>query len=274
MPSKLTFIFQAATKAANPATARDHTGGWTESIWRPDVSTTADTIANISIARGRVLPEQMSIVGYRQQVYILDGNTLKPGGATTGLLNQPGVRGLPCDLPQIALQCALRTADAPNIGRLILRGIPDSQMQTGEYTPTAQFELDMKAFLATLVGTQCRFLGRNLSQPNVRIESITANVMTTDAPTGAGNGNFVRLLRVRDTFGRPVTGTFRCTNVVGNVHTLAGFDPNIVVLNSGRARLDLLQLFPISGGTTGRSRVKKIGRPFESFRGRASKRSA
>jgi len=274
MPSKLTLIFQVTTIAQDPAKARNHTGGWTESLWRPGTETTKQTIDQYAEFRARLLPRETSIVGYRQQVYTLDGNSLKAGGASTGNLNQPGNNQLRTDLPQVSLQCALRTADAPNIGRLMLRGIPDDQMFTGEFNPTPQFDLDLKAYLALLAGLQTRFLGRNLINQNVRIESITANVMTTAEPTGAGAGNYVRLLRCRDTFGRPVNGTFRCSSVVGNVHTLVGFDPNIIVLNSGRARLDMLQLFPVSGGTPGRARVKKIGRPFESFRGRASKRSA
>jgi len=275
MPSKLTFIFQTQTEAADASLARPHSGGWTESIWRLGTSTTIQTINQLAEFRARLLPAQTSIVGYRQQVFTLDGNSLIAGGASTGNLNQPGRSNYQCDLPQVALQCSLRSDGNPNSGRLVLRGIPDSQMVTGEYAPNAQFKASVTEYLAILAATQCQFLGRSLAAPNVRVLSITNGVITTDVATGAAQGNFIRLLRVRETFGNPVTGTYRVSAPpVGFAYTVAGLSNDIVVLNSGRARLDLLALFPITSGSTGRSRVKKIGRPFESFRGRASKRRA
>lgn len=274
MPSRLTFLFQLTTEPLSAQFARPHTAGWSESLWRLDQSTSVETITQLAYARAVALPTQGSIIGYRQQVYTLDGNKLVPGGARTGNLNAPGRPTQECDQPQVALEIKLASAGKANIGKMVLRGIPDNQASNGEYRPQAAFDLVISRWIALLTQTQCQFLGRDLTMATQRVVSITGGVLTTGASLGAAVGDYVRLLRVRDTFGRPVTGVFRVTAVAGFAYTLAGLDPDIVVNAVGSARKDLLALFPITSGETGRIRVKKVGRPFEGYRGRASKRRA
>ena len=274
MPSRLTFLFQLTTEPVSAQFARPHTAGWSESIWRIGESTSVETIQQLAYARAAALPQQGAIIGYRQQVYTVDGNKLVPGGARTGNLNAPGRPTQECDQPQVALEIKLSSEGKANIGKMVLRGIPDNQATGGEYRPQAAFDLVITRWINFLRQTQSQFLGRDLTQPNQRVVSIAAGVLTTGAALGAAAGDYVRLLRVRDTFGRPVTGVYRVTAVAGFAYTLQGLDPAVVVAGVGSARKDLLQLFPISGGETGRIRVKKVGRPFESYRGRASKRRA
>lgn len=175
----------------------------------------------------------------------------------------------------MALEISGTTAGQPNSSRFTLRGIPDSQVTNGEYAPTPAFRGFVADLLAYyLQGAPYGFVGRDLSNASFRVNLILDGVLTTGAviPGVVNNQTFIRLHKVRDVNGNPVKGAFLVTAGAGTQNlTLAGF-PAVSVGTSGTVRIDSLRFFPYSALQPGRILVRKIGRPFASYRGRASRR--
>ena len=274
MPSRVSFLFALTTDPDDRGSASPHSAGWSESWWRTGITTSSEpAIRELGQARARMLPLEASIIGFRIGVYTLSGNKIIPSGSSTGKLSFAGVSGAFTDLPQVALEMSGKTGGGANVSRFTLRGIPDSIMLKGEYQPNVNFKGTLTRFTNKLISGNWNFLGRDLGQPVAQVLSIAAGVMTTDGGLGVAVGDFVRLLRVFDGYGESVQGAYRVTVVgAGNTYTLAGFDPAIVVLNSGSARKDVVALFPFSEVEPSRATIRKVGRPFESYRGRRSKR--
>lgn len=271
--TRLTNILQLATTPTDLTKASVHVGGWSESFW---------TLLNPSAynplwfvqqqKRANLLPSSAKVVGFRTQVYTISGNKLLPGGATSGRQNLPGSLGSSADLPQVALMLNCSAQGAPNQSRMILRGMPDPIMIGGEYQPFPAFSGLVTQFVNSMIGFNFGFIGRDLSQASVRVLKIAANIITVEAipATGLAVGDFVRLHRVFDVNGLPVKGAFVVT-------AIAGLNINVQGLNatvndpSGTLRRDLLTFLPYQSISPIRAVVKKVGRPFEQYRGRRSK---
>ena len=270
MPSRISFLFQFTTDPPAGYGARRHTAGWSESLWYPDADPPAGRLDFLAGDRARILPSAAAIIGQRIQVYTLEGNRLKPGGASTLKVNYPGNQLWTCDIPQMALEVALKASGAPNSSRILIRGIPDDQVLGGEYTGTATYKGQVTTYLNRMQNLNFQFLGRNLSNISVRVISIAANLLVTDVPCGAIPGDYVRLLRVYDINGRPISGSFRVQSGSGVNLTLLGLPAGLAVEQSGACRKDEFALRSIASHEIGRIRVKKVGRPFEGYRGRRS----
>lgn len=274
MPTRMTLIFALTTDPDDRGSASPHSAGWTESFWREGTTTTDDQrIRDLAQARARLLPLEASIIGFRLGFYTLSGNKILPSGTSTGKFQYAGVSGAHTDLPQVALEMSGKTSGGANSSRFTMRGMPDEIMVNGEYQPGTGFKGSVTRFITKLTGDAWQFLGRDIAQPAGRVLSIAAGIMTLDADIGVAAGDYVRLLRVFDEDEKSIQGAYRVTAVAGGTTlTLAGFDPAVVVANSGLARKDLVKLFPFTTVQPSRAVVRKVGRPFESYRGRRSKR--
>lgn len=274
MSSKITFIFNMATAPDNLAVSNVHTGGWSESFWQPaNVPSTFPAIAQLALKRAALLPKTASIVGVRIGLYTIDGNRLLPNGASTFSQRFPGSPSYDTDLPQVSLMCSGRSLAGANSSKLTLRCIPDEMMVGGEYKPTANFTTALNNFFTELTGGKgWSFLGRILSNDTGRVEAVAGGDLTTDLDLGLAK--YVRFLRVYNTNGDPVTGSFRITGIGGppTVYHLAGLPAGTVVANSGLCRSDAIALLSFNAVSFKRAVVRKIGRPSESYRGRASRR--
>jgi len=273
MPTRLTNIFQVTTAPSNLQLARQHTGGWSESFWTNLTPSAYNPIwAFAQQKRALLLPASAAIVGYRTQEYTISGNKLLPGGATSGRQNLPGSSSRVADLPQVSLMLNCTTSSSPNTSRMILRGIPDDVMEGGEYQPNAQFQSAVTQYINSMIGFNFGFVGRDLTQASVRVLKIAANLITVDQIPGTGLniGDFIRLHRVYDDVNNPVKGAFPVTAIAGNVLTVQGLDATLTA-PSGTLRRDLLMLFNYRAMQPIRAVVKKVGRPFEQYRGRRSK---
>jgi hypothetical protein len=275
MPTKISLLIDYASSPANLGVAEIHTGGWSETFWLNVNSNFGAYVAAVASRRALMLGATCRINGYRAQTYTISGNKLTPGGSSAAGLNLPGNSGVLVDLPQVSLSLVASSNGSANSRRFNLRGIPDSQMSGGEYDPSNIFSQYLSNYIAQLANGGAYFPGRDLSQVPVRVMSISlAGVMVTDfAIAGAAPGGFVRFLRVKTLSGLDVIGTYQITAVAGTSITLANW-PAATVGQSGKVRLDLLQLFQINTIEVGRANVKKIGRPFQQYRGRRSRRPA
>jgi hypothetical protein len=274
MPSKVTYIFNVATQPDNLQVANIHTAGWSESYWQPAlIPATFPAINALATKRALLLPATASIVGVRVAQYTISGNRLLPQGASTSSVRFPGNSAFATDLPQVSLQCSGRSIAGANTSRFVLRCIPDEMMVGGEYKPTPAFSTALTNFFNLLKGGNgWSFIGRVISNPTFRVDRIAAGVLESGITLNVDD--FVRLLRVTDTLGNAVTGAYRVSAIGGPPvgYTLAGFPAGTTVVNSGLCRLDEIALFNFSDVSFKRAGVRKVGRPSESYRGRASRR--
>lgn len=276
MPQRLTLLMQIATNPGDRSAASPHIAGWSESWWTiTPIDPTADYITSLASKRAALLPAQGSVIGYRLANYTISGNRLLPTGSSTGKLQYPGNPTRPTDLPQVALEMSGSSSGVANTSRFVLRGIPDEMMVGGEYQPSGAFKGSVTVFSNELIMRAWAFLARDLTQPNVKVLSAAGGVLRVEASTGAALNDYVRFRRVYDDDNVPISGAFRVTNVAdgGLTLTLSNFTRVVTVAN-GTVRKDLLALQLFRTINPSRAVIKKVGRPFESYRGRQSKRRA
>lgn len=273
MPYRHTSIFGLTTQPTALTKAQPHSGGWTESFWTAgliDEPSYNEWAAN----RAALLPKQAAIVGRRSQLYTIAGNKLLPGGSANLKFLFPGNNGYDCDVPQMALEATAGSRTTANVSRFTLRGIPDAQVTNGEYQPTAAFN-NQCDFFFDLINTQnLSFVARDLGAATSRINSVGLGIVTTAAPLAGvvANQTYVRFFKCRTHQGLPVKGSYLVTLINGNSYTLQGLDQLVQVSSSGQLRVDTILLCGMKRPIFSRIVVKKIGRPSQSYRGRASKR--
>jgi len=268
-------LMQVTTEPIQVMDAVGHTGGWSESWWTNSIprADQAGPFLALMTARANLLPLQAGIVGFRIANYTISGNKLLPGGAQTGRILKRGTNAT-TDLPQVALEIGCTSAEG-NSSQPSLRCIPDVVMKQGEYQPSATFRNSVIYYCSRVVEDGWCILGRNLTLPTARVLSIVAGVATLSGPIGAVAGeSYIRLGRVKDQNGRNVQGAFYCSAIgVGNLYTLTGLPQGLVVGESGTARVDAIVLRDITGAVASRAVARKVGAPFQRYRGRASKRA-
>lgn len=277
---KQSVVFQVTTVAPNPTYAVSHTGGWTESWW-----STADPFANPAMvapaltslinARANLLPAQAAVIGLRVQKYNMQGNFLATMGAQAKPYGTPGRAGIVTDLPQVALQLVVSPNGSPNSANMTLRCIPDIYMAGGEFAPDPTYAGFLTTFRNQVTASGFGFVGRDKSQASVRILSASAaDGMLLDAIPGTGlvAGDWVRLNRCFDDAGKPLVGPYKLSiNPVGNVIRLIGWTETISK-PSGTLRRDQMVFCPYNTTGLRRAVVKKIGSPFEKYRGRQTRK--
>lgn len=274
MIQRITYLFQLVTTAANLGLARPHIAGWSETIWDNNTSDITSFIEALARARARCLPNGATIIGYRRQIFDLQPNRIIPAGSATFAMNLPGTAGNQADIPQMGLSCTVRTSASINTRRFVLRGIPDAQVVTGEFDPSATYLHSLNQYLSELRAGSWDFVCRDLNLPSYRVVGIIAGVITVSGPHAIPVGAFVRLLRVRDQEGSSVTGVYRVTSVTDpNTLVVANWGGQIVGV-SGAIRQDQFAIYPITGFAIGRITTRRVGRPFEQYRGRRSRRRA
>jgi len=273
MPTKVTWLFHFATDPAQTRRYDTRTAGWSESFWSYNPVPSSDpSIREFAAHRATLLPESARVSGFRISDYDFHGNKLTPKGSRTGLINAPG-QSARCDVPQMALNISWTTHEGPGTSRTALRGIPDSFVLGGEYAPNATFTESLNRFCNLVRIDGWRFLGRDLTLPAFEILQIAGNVVTLSGNVSArANLDYVRFLHCRDSSGNPIQGSYLVTAVAGNSVTLGGYTGPQLTRPSGKMRLDRLSVFDISGFSIGTVAVRKVGRPFVSYRGRQSKR--
>ncbi len=255
---------------------RSHIAGWSESIyWFGDdvvALTTALTQATngnpgLLPARAALLPASAAIIGVR----------LYQGGAGRGQslgLSYPGAAGNQTDVPQMALLCKLGNASAAVARRFTIRGIPDVFVTAGEWIPTIAY--------ANLVGDYIRalqnfvFRAIDPASPVAPIFAInTAGLVQLNQNTSPFvNGQFVTIQKALDVnqIPRSLKTTITAIGPNANQFTLAAwpFGP----CTGGKATAKTFGLWGITASLSGvvRAVVRKVGRPFEQYRGRRSKK--
>jgi hypothetical protein len=158
--------------------------------------------------------------------------------------------------------------------------LPDQFNTGGEYSPDPTFAGLLNAMGAIFRGGNVGIVGRDKSQPAVRVLSITydANTMTglvqADANIPAlAIGEFVKFNRVMGDNKQPITGSYAVSAVGGiGAFTIRGYSAGNASRPSGTVRRDVLAYGTVDGFAPEYTTLRKIGAPLKKFRGRRSKR--
>lgn len=266
---RCTALFQLATNQGGTARGGPRLGGWSESWYldvQPEVARTR--FANLCSLRAALLPPSAVIVGQRYQ--------LIGGGSSTGAVRFPGTAGAENDVPQMALLMTAAGAGVPNIRRFSLRGWPDAWVIEGELRPVFVALTALTTWQQRVVSDQFRFRARDLGTTIVKIASISttgAFVLFEDLTFNVGD--FLQIRRAYDQFGRLVSGRYQvATKADARQGTLRLWPPDSSVTNNGTATKYVVS-FPLvatNGINISRIVTRKVGRPFEQYRGRSSRR--
>jgi hypothetical protein len=274
MPLRVSFLFQLTTDPEDVAVAQSHIAGWSESHWDSIDSTPINSPAYISLAQRRalMLPRQAAIIGWKQQKFTLSKNKAIGGGVATFKQRFPGSLSLSANVPQDALMFSASIAGGPNAVRFNCRAVPDEAVVRGEFNNFPAYKQFMDLFRADLVTRNWGALVRDLAQPSVRVKKILNNVITVEAGGGFAQDDYVILRRVRDVVtNEPISGSFLITLVAGNDLTVVGLPAGATAEAVGFARKDVVRVANYTAVNFARVVTKKVGSPFERYRGRRSK---
>lgn len=268
--NKVTLLFQQGTLNKDQGDRPDRIAGWSESYYTerdPDAAG-LKLMEDLCRTRARLLSDQGRIVGQRYQ-------RVDPVGLARAYeSNYVGVAGH-CALPGKALEFRLRSPAGFNSRSLILRGIPDNRVVTGEYTSSSEYTAALRGFFSQLTRFW-KFRGINRQASPVAITSLNSEgVLITPQARDWTEETVLRPYRCYASNGQLVTGDLV---VVG---TSVGNLTRTVVRKDGK---------PISAIARGKMRVltivhptievddyelthpdaifRKVGAPFEKFRGR------
>lgn len=277
MPFHYSMIFQMSTAPQAGSGARVHTGSWSEGHWRTTlVPANTGVFRDLMQARARMLPKQASIVGYRIAEYEFVLNKMLPKGASAGGGVWPGSQQFECDVPQMALEMSATTT-AANSTRFACKCIPDEFIVGGEYSPSTDYLIKVSTFRGELANNGWCMVGRDFTQPAYQIVSISAAGLMTLKPGAAITAELdtVRFRGVVDTLGNPISGAYELgTSPATNQWNLLGWPQGTVVGNKGTVRRDIISTFQLTSVEPTRVVVRKIGAPFEKYRGKSSRRRA
>lgn len=273
MAMRYSMLFDVTTTVKNGQVSHSHSGGWSESFWAGNTSPPFSFLFQDAMdARAALLPQQCSLIGYRIETFTISGNKLLPGGAQSGRVNKPGLQGDDLNVAGDSLMCAGQGRGVPNTNRFALRGMPDSQMSGGEFAPTGPYLSALQNYFGKLVG-RFGFIGRVKSNTIVRVNGISGGVVRLSQNIGGTpEESYLRLNRVTDDNGNAVGGTYLITGITGALYTVSGLAGVTLTTPSGTARIDTLDLYTYDSINVGRSVSRKIGRPLDQYRGRASRR--
>jgi hypothetical protein len=291
MPIKAVIVFQQISGITVDGTlldvnfpnigysSRSHIGGWTESLmWGTDVpvdvknalQTGANGNPALLDARADLLASSASIVGYK----------LYQGGAGKGqsfAIGRPGNKQYNTDIPQMGLQMKSGGIATTSTRRWTLRGIPDLMVQNGEFVPTSTYDILLSNYMQALKNFGFNGLDPTQSK-KVAVFKVddAGNVTTKDGTNPFANNTIVRVSRVVSDLDGSFLSRTDLTQLpdagTGAQFKLKGWD-----LGSGKggtAYFSKQAFFAFDFGTMAANRIvtRRVGRPFEQYRGRRSKR--
>jgi hypothetical protein len=255
---------------------RTHLAGWSESLWwnANNFATLVNAMKNGYGGLPGLLPARAALLGYGAGII---GARFYQGGAGRGqslAFSYPGGLGVETDQPQTAILVKAGPTGAAVTRRFTLRGIPDSNVAWGEFSADTAFSAAIANYFQAI--SNYSFYAIDPASPAAPIFNIDATgLVTLNAPTNPFVVNqFVTISKVIDAVGafHTLTTTVKTIGPQANQFTLTAwpFGP----CTAGKAVTKVRSLFQISAATCAVSRVvtRKVGRPFEQYRGRRSKR--
>lgn len=267
---KFSFIFNYRSGTTTTPGGQSRQGGWTESLyWSSYDASVLRSLRQLAVARAGLLPFSAGIVGMRVQ-------QVDPSGPVTSVpMLYPGGSILETndsDIPQMALLLTARSDTVSNTRRFRLAAIPDAMVKFGEYSPSPFFRGAMSFYLQSLSGW--RFRGLDLTQPKKPLVSVADDgTYTTSQDFAVAVGERVKVYSVVDHEGFKRDGNFLVTTATTlRTGKLGGWTFGATTLGSIRKIVPIYPIIRADETSIQRTVVRKIGRPFGGYRGRASKR--
>ncbi len=254
---------------------RSHIGGWSEFvIWNSDnVASLIQALRGglnglpaLLPSRAALLPGSAQIVGVR----------LYAGGAGKGQsygFAYPGPAGASSDVPQMALLCKSGPSGFAVTRRFTLRGVPDLFVTNGEFTPSAGYATLIQTYFQALFNFG--FYGLDPGTPTAQVLNISlAGVVTLKIPVSPFNST--QLLNVSKTLNSAgqfvsYTGFLSAIGPGQNQFTLPNWTAGSCT--GGKIVVKSRSVYSMNPAISAVTRVvvRKVGRPFEQYRGRRSK---
>lgn len=271
MPFKVSLIFTGTTGIDPNRSLLRRTAGWTESWYHlvaGNVTTLESFTATLANRRAALLPEGFRISAYRFQ------NVTPPGPSALRNANIPGVIGNSCDQPKAGLLIAVPSSSSVKVSRYILRGIPDNQIEQGEFAPTPAFAISLSAFFDEINAGGWGIRVRSVGETSYDIVDITNSVVTTILPHGITAGSVVSITRTKDDNGQVVgSGSYKVTTpITSTTFKLLGW-PIAAQTVGGQALARVYTYEDAARPVESRITTRNVGSPFVKFRGRRSRRS-
>jgi hypothetical protein len=283
MAIKVVVLFQQVTvpgysNASIGLAGRSHIAGWSESFWFPSNDAaalwralTTGPVGGVNWGflqiRADLMTANASIVGVR----LYEGGT---GKGNFRAISYPGLYGANVsDIPQMAILAYIGLTGSTRARRLTLRGVPDEMATGGEFTPTSAYAARLATLGQALSGFGAVTKDDSAGLPLLTVSSAGVCQLNGVPPTwGVGDG--VTLRSVLTAAGQRVGGVFACTAVVpaSNQFTIAGWPHGDCT--GGNALIPAFSQKAFVSGSLAVSRLltRKVGRPFEQYRGRRSRR--
>jgi len=267
--TKCTMLFQLATGGA-PGQTGARIGGWSES-WYNDqsaLSTVKERFFALCQARAAMLPTWAQIVGQRYQQVVP-----KVTSSQVASLVFPGTAGLQVDVPQMSVLVKIGAGGGnPNIRQWAMRGLPDARVENGEFLPSLQFTQRFQFFSQLL--QYWLFRGVNLLADQAAVNFIDANgeVQLNESFTVNENDR-VQVIKTMNTAERLVGGIYQVgAGPTSHTLTLRNWDQGLTQGGTVRLYQIIYPTIDPNNIQLGRVTVRKVGRPFFSYRGRRSNR--
>ncbi len=277
MPFRVALLFDLTTNPINRAVASPRSAGWSETVWWNGTiqNLLAGPLLALAQNRSNMLPKEAACIGYRiANAEITVDNRINYAGTSGGKLNTPGSSAYSCGEAQDALMLSLNAVNGINVSRHALRALPDEVCAQGEYNPDPNFTVALSGYLSELITNAWGMVSHDLSQPAFSVLSIDAHgVVTTAGAHTILAGQYARFHRCKLDDGTTIQGSYLVTAATATTLTLANWkyiSPKTT--QGGLVRRDLLGFLRFNQLTGQVATSRKVGRPFDSFRGRRSKR--
>lgn len=282
MAIKVVMLFGQTTRAgaSSPSVgyaSRQHMAGWSEHVWYngDNVTTLIAALRSGDTAVLGLLPARAACLSEAAQIL---GVRLYQGGAGRGQFvaaNYPGLF-IGQDIPQMAL--LMKGQSAAGAARLFtLRGIPDRQVVNGELSPSPLFTTTLRQYIDALV--RFHFLAGTVGTAVYEVATITAGgLVSLMVANPYAIGAWVDFRRLIGADGRERKARAQIT-AIGPLGTQfsVGNTSNPWTLGAtfgGSVTQKTKTLYQFSSTATAVSRIvtRRVGRPSELYRGRASNR--
>lgn len=266
---KATMLFVQNSNKGGFAT-ETRVGGWSESYYyQGDLNNLKGNFASLCVARAGILPDSARIVGQRYQ------SIDPPAAAGTAGRVFPGFLGSN-DVPQLALFIRVPGIGVSNVRPLTLRGLPDAQCTDGEFAPTPTYKANLAFFLEQLSALTFRFKGTDKTQPQVGLETIGSDgTFTLQSNLTFTVGTAINVSRAKNSRGQTLEGRFRVLTATDATHGKFATWGDNGAWTGGLAQLDAT-IYPLVSDVSlnpgAKTVVRKVGRPFSGYRGRATRR--
>jgi len=267
--TKCTMLFQLLTGRVL-GTSLSRIGGWSESWYISNSGPASIALAFRDLCRLRaaMLPTDSNIIGQRYQQV---DPTVR--SSQVSAFNYPGMAATAPDVPQMSVLVKIgATGGNPNIRQWAIRGLPDARVVNGEYVPSGQFTAAFEAFRVALGGWQFRGVNLLANQAGINFIDASGDVWLTSPLTLTPN-QMVKVIKTTNANDRQVGGLYQVATVANSSNfTLREWDQGLC--SGGTVRINEI-IYPQcdpANITLGRVSVRKVGRPFFSYRGRRSNR--